>query len=493
MQRNSIISRHNKLTMPSFHDFARFVKFAQVVGLTVADILEIRERQELIRLVTATLERAQAGYGSGQHPGKLLQDAIDKTYLLSPDDGDVGYVSIRKLSTGLTSIRAPGYGVIDKLDEEALLRLVTIACIDDIPIDDVWKSACRFVVSQSDLPTLGPIQNFALALIAAAVDNDRVLCKLRRIEFRRNVLAMYGNYTMSDSVSARDILSEVPSAIDNRQGSEQLEKAAVSAVVWNLTALDLNYSTPQVPTEYRIVHNLNEAGAYFEEDSLFDDGALGIAIQKQRKEFASAVESVSKLRKRDGKVYVIGLTTRMTFAWMYIGGVLGLGITSIVMNLTRRENFFDRLKDASDIVVFLLISIFGLIKLTSEDPNALSNLVRGRKVVQSLQEVSKYVTASHEEIQKLISVSTERRIWLSRDGCCYGRVVDGYGIDAGPARVSTLKSCGFFILEGICKRPHHWDTFDVISNVGSEVAHTDSGTFDLRNSPKFSALAGVPR
>lgn len=133
-----------------------------------------------------------------------------------------------------------------------------------------------------------------------------------------------------------------------------------------------------------------------------------------------------------------------------------------------RDQLFDRAKDAFEISSIFLISVFGLFKLTSEDPNALKNLACGRYLVEELADACRFLRSSSESVQKVLSIEAEPAHWAKDSS--YGRAVYGEGLDLGPARVATFKQCGFFFLEGICKQPYFWDDSTVIEKVSFEVA-----------------------
>lgn len=175
-----------------------------------------------------------------------------------------------------------------------------------------------------------------------------------------------------------------------------------------------------------------------------------------------------------------GLRWHQAGAWLYIVFVAVLAAFCGAQNWGNRDQAFERTKDAFDILTIFLVSVFGLIKLTSEDPNALKNLATGTHQVDDLGDAAKLLAKRfrrpswEESMQKLLCTQSEEVDWVAADGCCYVRAVHGDdGISAGPASVMTLKQCGFFFLECICKRPEFWGTSVTVEKAQRDVAHID--------------------
>lgn len=90
-------------------------------------------------------------------------------------------------------------------------------------------------------------------------------------------------------------------------------------------------------------------------------------------------------------------------------------------------------------------------------PKALKNLTVGISVVQNLPYAYRLLRSNPCILQKLVAVE-EISVWTAALGCSYARKMSGEGLLMGHANVSTLKQCGFFFLENICKRRQYWGT-----------------------------------
>lgn len=203
-------------------------------------------------------------------------------------------------------------------------------------------------------------------------------------------------------------------------------------------------------------------------------GAIRDAQRAFKHERAAAEKDVERFAVRRGIVYVEGLVWQQAAAWFYILAVFVVAASCGAQNWGDRDKSFERTKDVFDVLTIFLVSVFGLIKLTSEDPNALKNLATGKHQVDDLSDAAGLLSTGQESMQKLLCTRSKEVEWVSAVGCCYGRAVHGDGgISAGLAKVVTLKQCGFFFLECICKRPEFWGTSVTVEKAQRDVAHID--------------------
>ncbi|KAI0563736.1 polyketide-type polyunsaturated fatty acid synthase PfaA [Gracilaria domingensis] len=290
---------------------------------------------------------------------------------------------------------------------------------------------------------------------------------------------MYGAYVNSSCVRARDVLC---TAAEIQSVSEALRRDGLHALMWNLTALDFSTGAPNMRWEHRLEHNLSRAGT---EAQVIYQAPLSTMIASMDASFHTQLEAARqdarRLLRRRGVTYVTRLSGRQILAWVYIALSVVISCVCAGKNWPRRDNAFERAKDAVDVATLLLVSVFGLVKLTSEDPNALKSLARGRAPVEDLEQAGRFLRVgallrrgrgcvAMEGMQRLLGVDMHGVEWARAQGCCYGRAVQGAGLDTMAAKLETLKKGGFFFLEGVCKRPHFWNTCVKVEAVTSEVA-----------------------
>lgn len=107
-------------------------------------------------------------------------------------------------------------------------------------------------------------------------------------------------------------------------------------------------------------------------------------------------------------------------ALLYVVGALTVSVLVAALNFSNRDNAFERVADFAQTATLLLVSVFGLVKLKSEDDNAIRNTLLGNKVMRSGSDIMKHLDMSEEEELKcLIARSTEPMPWLDPVGACY--------------------------------------------------------------------------
>ncbi|CAN8070067.1 unnamed protein product, partial [Agarophyton chilense] len=396
---------------------------------------------------------------------------------------------------------ADGYGVMLVLcgTDDTLLRVVLVACVDDVFKEPIWCHALRCALSAPSSASDEALITLALALVVHAVDAGSLVRALGALRYHgddatHDLLSMYGAYVNGAFVSAHDVFH---AAVRTRGTLDVLRCDALHALMWNLTALDLNTSQPSVSWNHRLAHNLLKAGVPGETVYRMPlAGVLDSLPAAFDADLAAARRLASRIRLRHGVVYVIRLTLRQIVSWLYIVFSISISCACAVQNWPRRDNAFERAKDAVDVATVLLVSVFGLVKLTSEDPNALKSLARGRAPLRDLAHATRFLRG-HEKvqsIQRLLGVERPGLEWVGARGCCYGRSVQHDGLDAMPAGVRTLKTGGFLFLEGICKRPYFWDSCVKIHDVTLDVASFDKAShmhceLDFSNAPRYESLA----
>lgn len=110
----------------------------------------------------------------------------------------------------------------------------------------------------------------------------------------------------------------------------------------------------------------------------------------------------------------------------YVIVVFTFSMVVAILNFGNRDNVFERIFDAVQVSTLLLVTIFGLVKLTSEDPNVIRNNFLGYRVVRSARDVVRaWGLNSEDEVKKALAYSQRPQGWLDKDGSCY--VVTGRG------------------------------------------------------------------
>eukprot|EP00177_Eucheuma_denticulatum_P002086 GFKZ01003730.1.p1 GENE.GFKZ01003730.1~~GFKZ01003730.1.p1 ORF type:complete len:486 (+),score=46.89 GFKZ01003730.1:217-1674(+) len=123
------------------------------------------------------------------------------------------------------------------------------------------------------------------------------------------------------------------------------------------------------------------------------------------------------------------LRLKWTYVWLsrvYVVVVLIFSVVVAVLNFGSRDNLFERIFDAVQVSTLLLVSIFGLVKLTSEDPNVIRNSFLGYRVVRSSGDVMRvWDLRTEDELKQALAYTSEPQPWVEKEGTCY--VVSGRG------------------------------------------------------------------
>eukprot|EP00173_Palmaria_palmata_P004799 Plantae.Rhodophyta-Palmaria_palmata.ctg7306.p1 GENE.Plantae.Rhodophyta-Palmaria_palmata.ctg7306~~Plantae.Rhodophyta-Palmaria_palmata.ctg7306.p1 ORF type:complete len:492 (-),score=65.56 Plantae.Rhodophyta-Palmaria_palmata.ctg7306:80-1555(-) len=107
-------------------------------------------------------------------------------------------------------------------------------------------------------------------------------------------------------------------------------------------------------------------------------------------------------------------------ALLYVISSFMLSLVVGVANFGNRDGIFERISDVAQTATVLLVSIFGLVKLTSEDDNAIRNVLFGHKVLRTARDVQRVVGAKTErELRIMIAQSRKEMKWLDPDRTSY--------------------------------------------------------------------------
>lgn len=137
--------------------------------------------------------------------------------------------------------------------------------------------------------------------------------------------------------------------------------------------------------------------------------------------------------------------------WLYIILAVTISVLASTLNWADRENILERVSDGVWVVTSLLISVFGLVKLTSEDPNAIRHALTGYKVLLKPRDVYEYLClpnfcdkANWEHVLKgVVAMYPNALEWMSSHETCYASVEPiGNMRLAGGLRVQTAVGFG---------------------------------------------------
>ncbi|PXF49477.1 hypothetical protein BWQ96_00793 [Gracilariopsis chorda] len=200
-----------------------------------------------------------------------------------------------------------------------------------------------------------------------------------------------------------------------------------------------------------------------------DVGEIGREVSKMR----SLIENLKSIKYHtEGAMVSTGLFWKIS-AWTYITGVILAALLTAALNIASRDNLFERFTDMAAVLTTLLVSVFGLLKLKSEDPNVIRNTLRGFKVLRHFEDVVREVKCDDEAyLRMVLSVGAADVDWLDREGSCYaltqrsGRIRDTVG-----AKLGELTRAGWFFSEHsamniVLKRVVHF-------RISSGIAHME--------------------
>ena len=168
---------------------------------------------------------------------------------------------------------------------------------------------------------------------------------------------------------------------------------------------------------------------------------------------AESAQIVEKMRYDPHGIRVKPSVVRTFSAWAWVAASFIFAVSVGAFNLTGKENWLERVLDSIAVITFMLISVFGLIKLKSEDEHAIRNVLLGYRIVKKPNELIKYYDSKpgmrQRSIYQAIVASEESLGWLSSTRACYAR----------------KKPTGNFILTGSLSVQEAWQTGLIVNEV----------------------------
>ena len=105
---------------------------------------------------------------------------------------------------------------------------------------------------------------------------------------------------------------------------------------------------------------------------------------------------------------------------LYVGVVVAASVAVGIINLANRDNVFERVADGVQFATVFLFTVFGLFKLSSDDPSVIRDTFLGFCVVRTAANIVRVCKFESEtELKKLLAVATTRQGWLDEQGSCY--------------------------------------------------------------------------
>lgn len=109
----------------------------------------------------------------------------------------------------------------------------------------------------------------------------------------------------------------------------------------------------------------------------------------------------------------------LAIGWIIASVALSIAVGAA--NWGNRSNLFERLTDTASTATLLLVSVFGLIKLASEDDNAIRNTLFGYKILRDVREVKRYFQrrAGGVSFGLALVAANQPLHWLAEGNTCY--------------------------------------------------------------------------
>lgn len=106
-------------------------------------------------------------------------------------------------------------------------------------------------------------------------------------------------------------------------------------------------------------------------------------------------------------------SAKTLLAWLYIVVSLAVSLAVGAVNVANRNNGLERWFDSLQLLTFLWVGVFRLVKLTSEDHSILKHTLEGVIVVRTAEDKVRLVGCKDKEELKQLLLETKQNAWLS--------------------------------------------------------------------------------
>lgn len=153
------------------------------------------------------------------------------------------------------------------------------------------------------------------------------------------------------------------------------------------------------------------------------------------------------LSSTNNGVHYKGNRKHQIAAWLYITLAAIVSLAVGITNAGGRSGVYERVMDVFATASFLLVSVFGLVKLRSEDQGVLHNTLRGYELITSFKRVAEVTSGGDKELlRKCANLGLGNFSWLNSAGSCYA-TVDTTGVvlySDGISNATLADNCWYY-------------------------------------------------
>lgn len=159
-----------------------------------------------------------------------------------------------------------------------------------------------------------------------------------------------------------------------------------------------------------------------------------------------------------------GLIYRYRAKWAVLAARLWVAFVSIlavatgILNFGGRENLFERITDSISVIGIGLFTIFGFVKIASDDADVIKNLLIGIKIMPRYKNIKSDIERHTDiTVEEIMLMAKGEVCWADPDSFCYSRT----------SRRGTFKSIVGLSEEGLNKRGGFYNSAEFIHVVGT--------------------------